>query len=125
LVKEKKMANPNIVNVTEIYGKTAVQDISTTPTDIVTNSSGSGKIYKVNSLIIANINGTATSTITASIYRGSVEYRIAYTIVVPNDATIVLISKDAMVYLEEGDSIRLTAGNNSYLTGVCSYEIIS
>lgn len=119
------MANPNIISVTEIYGKTSVLNVTTTATDIVTNAGASGKIYKINSLIIANVNGGATADITASIYRSSTEYKIAHTIVVPNDATIILISKDSPIYLEEGDSIRLTASIDSYLTGVCSYEIIS
>ena len=44
---------------------------------------------------------------------------------VPAQGTLVVISKDTMVYLEEGDSIRLTASANNYLHAVCSYEIIS
>jgi hypothetical protein len=38
---------------------------------------------------------------------------------------LVLISKDTSIYLEENDSIRLTASTNSALEAVCSYEEIS
>jgi hypothetical protein len=30
-----------------------------------------------------------------------------------------------VIYLEEGDSLRLTASANSYLEAVCSYEELS
>jgi hypothetical protein len=37
----------------------------------------------------------------------------------------VVITKDTSIYLEEGDSVRLTASANGDLTGICSYEEIS
>jgi hypothetical protein len=119
------MANPNIIAATAMYGKTAVLPVTTTPTDIVQNGAGSNKLLKVSSLIISNINGAQSSDITASIFRGSVEYLIAYTIVVPPDATVILVSKDAPIYLEEGDSLRLTGYTDNFLMGICSYEEIS
>ena len=119
------MAAPNIVNVTTITGKTAVQAVSTTPTDIVTNAAASGTLVKINSLNIANINGTATATITVSVFRSTVEYKIAHVISVPAAATLTVINKPTQIYLEEGDSLRLTASANSYLSAVCSYEVIS
>lgn len=120
------MANPNIVNVTSIYGKTAGQIVSTSPTAIITNLNQSGKILKINSLYISNINGLASNDITVDIYKNqTTAYRIAYTISVPNDSSIVIISKDAPLYLEENDSLRLTALTINYLEAVCSYEEIS
>lgn len=119
------MAAPNIVNVTTITGKTSVANVSTTAADIVTNSAASSKVFKINSLVISNINGSTGADITASVYRSSIEYKVAHTITVPADAALVVISKDTVIYLEEGDSIRLTASANSYLQAVCSYEEIS
>jgi hypothetical protein len=120
------MANPNIVNVANIYGKVVGQAVTTSATAIVTNATGSGKILKINSLIIANVNGSAAADITADVFKNqTTSYRIAFTIAVPNDATLVLISKDSSIYLEENDSIRLTASANSYLEAICSYEEIS
>jgi hypothetical protein len=40
-------------------------------------------------------------------------------------ATLVVISKDTSIYLEENDSLRVTASGTSSLEAVCSYEEIS
>ncbi len=117
------MAAPNIVNVSTITGKTAVQAVGTSATAIVTNSSGSNKVFKVNSLYIANVDGSAAASITVDIYRGSTPYRLAYTVNVPADATLDIISKP--IYLEENDSLRLTANAAGDLEAICSYEEIS
>lgn len=117
------MANPNIVNVTAIYGKTAVQSVTTSATAIVENSAGSNMVYKVNALYVANIDGTNNAEITVDIFRSSVAYRMVSTVVVPADAVLDVISKS--IYLEEGDALRLTANANSDLQAICSYETIS
>lgn len=117
------MAAPNIVNVATITGKTAVQVITTTPTAIVTNSAASNKVFKINALYVSNIDGTNAADINIDLFRSSVAYRIAYTVSVPADATLDVISK--AIYLEEGDALRLTASANSRLEAVCSYEEIS
>lgn len=117
------MAAPNIVNVSTITGKTAVQVITTTPTAIVTNSAASGKVFKINALYVSNIDGTSAADLNVDLFRSSTAYRIAYTITVPADSTLDVISKS--IYLEEGDALRLTASSNTRLEGVCSYEEIS
>lgn len=119
------MAAPNIVNVSVINGKTVPLILTTSNQDIVTNASNSGKVLKINSLVVANVNGSAAAQITASIIRSSTEYRIASTIFVPANSTLVVISKDAQIYLEEGDILRVVASANNYLHAVCSYESIS
>jgi hypothetical protein len=117
------MAAPNIVNVSTITGKTAVLAVTTSATAIVSNSAASGKVFKVNALYVSNIDGTNNADINVDLYRSSVAYHIGKTIVVPADATLDVISK--AIYLEEGDSLRLTANANSDLEAVCSYEEIS
>jgi hypothetical protein len=117
------MAAPNIVNVTTIIGKTAVQQVTTSATAIVTNSSGSNKVFKINALYVANVDGVNSADISVALFRSSVSYEIAHTVAVPADATLDVISKS--IYLEEGDELRLTASANSDLEAVCSYEEIS
>ena len=117
------MTAPNIVNVTTIIGKTAVQQVTTSATAIVTNSSGSNKVFKINALYVANVDGTNAADISVALFRSSVSYEIAHTVSVPADATLDVISKS--IYLEEGDDLRLTASANSDLEAVCSYEEIS
>lgn len=119
------MANPNIVGVTDIRGKTNAVAVVTTGNDIVTNTAGSNKIYKINSLTIANVDGINSADISVAFVRSSVAYEIAHTIAVPADSTLVVISKDTAIYLEEGDILRCTASANGDLEAVCSWEEIS
>ena len=117
------MAAPNMLNPTTITGKTAVQAVGTSATAIVTNSAASGKVMKVNALYVSNVDGTNNAEINVDIFRSSTAYHIGKTIVVPADATLDVLSKP--IYLEEGDSLRLTANAASDLEAVCSYEEIS
>lgn len=119
------MAAPNIVSVSNITGKTAVLAVTTSAQDILSNASSSGKVLKVNTLMIANINGVSAAQVTVSLFRSASEYKIAHTVFVPANSTLVIISKDTSIYLEEGDSLRVTASVNSYLSAVCAYESIS
>lgn len=124
------MAAPNIVNVSTITGKTAVVDLSTTnATAVVSNAASSGKVFKVNSLYVSNVDGTNAADITISLYAeddiGGTATEIVKTVSVPADATLVVISKDSAIYLEEDKSIGATAGVANDLKIVCSYEEIS
>lgn len=124
------MAAPNIVNVGTIVGKTAVVDLSTTnATAVVSNPASSGKVFKVNSIIVANVDGTNAANITISYYSqddiGGTATQIASTISVPADATLVVVDKNTAVYLEEDRSIGAVAGSANDLKVICSYEEIS
>jgi hypothetical protein len=116
------MVAPNVVSVTSILGKTDVQSVGTSATAITTCATD--KVYKINSLVVANVDGTNAADITIDLFRSGVAYRIASTISVPADTTLVVISKDMGIYLEEGDAIRCTASVAGDLQALCSYEII-
>ena len=124
------MANPNIVNVTDIRGKTVVADLTTTnSTLVVENVAASGKVFKINSLYVSNVDGSTNADITISIYSedniGGTATEICKTVVVPADATLVVIDKNSSIYLEEDKSIGATASEASDLKVVVSYEEIS
>jgi hypothetical protein len=119
------MANPNIVNVSNILGKTVGAAVTTSLASIVANSAGSNQIFKINSLIIANVDGTNAADITVEFVDNGTAYKLANTITVPADATLVVISKETAIYLEENDSLRVQASATGDLQAVCSYEIIS
>lgn len=124
------MANPNIVNVTAIYGKTAVVNLTTTnATAVVSNAAASGKVFKINSLVVSNVDGTNNADITISLYSqddiGGTATQICSTVVVPADASLVVIDKTTGIYLEEDKSIGATASAANDLKVVCSYEEIS
>jgi hypothetical protein len=123
------MANPNIVSVASIYGKTVYDtDIAVTAASLVSNAASSGKIFKINSLIIANIDGTNAADITVTLRNaagGTTYSTLANTISVPADATLVVISKDTSVYLMEDMSLYIAASVAGDLSATCSYEEIS
>lgn len=117
------MAAPNIVNVATITGKTAVLVVSASATAIVTNSSGSGKVLKINSLYCSNVDASSVYSVTIDIFRSSTAYRIGYLIPIPVSATLDLLRRP--VYLEEGDTLRLTGSVANKIEAICSYEDIS
>ena len=117
------MAAPNIVNVSTITGKTNVLALTASAQAIVSNTAGSGKVFKVNALYISNVDGTANFTTSVDIFRSSTAFRIAHQIVVPAAATLDLLSKP--IYLEEGDSLRALGSTTLKLEAVCSYEEIA
>lgn len=115
------MANPNIVNVTSIYGKTITAALTTTSTAILSNAAASGKILKINTIIVTNIDGTVAADVTI-LYGTSA---IASTISVPADSALTIIDKSTAIYVEENNSIYASASAVGDLTILISYEEIS
>jgi len=116
------MANPNLVNVTSIYGNSICGALTTTvTTDLLTCASN--KLIKVNNIVVANIDGSSAATVTMGIIKsGGSVVLFASTISVPADATLVLIDKNSSIYLEEGDILEGGASANGDLTYTISYE---
>jgi hypothetical protein len=124
------MAAPNIVNVTTITGKSAVVDLTgTSATLVVENPASSGKVFKINSLVVSNVDGTNAADITISFFSedniGGTATEIVSTVSVPADASLVVIDKNTSIYLEEDRSLGATAGSASDLKVIVSYEEIS
>jgi hypothetical protein len=123
------MAAPNIVGVTTITGKTSYLTLATTSeTDLVVNSASSGKVFKVNSINVANIDGSSAADITVSIYTaasGGTGHKIANTISVAPDSSLIVVDKASSIYLEEDKRITVQASAANDLAVVCSYEEIS
>jgi|TARA_B100001250_G_scaffold122124_1_gene103653 hypothetical protein len=118
------MAAVNIVNVTSIQGFNMCGAVTTSATDVI--DVPADVIYKINTVIISNVDGTNSANITASVSRdnGSNYFHIAKTVAVPADSTLVLIDKNSGIYLDETDLLRLTASANSDLEYVISGEIL-
>ncbi len=119
------MAAPNIVNVSTITAKTAAAALGTSTSTPLSNSSSSGKVFKVNTILVSNVDGTNSADVTVQYYDGSTAYRIAHGIAVPADSTLVVTDKNSVIYLEEGVSIRAFASAASDLEILISYEEIS
>ena len=131
------MANPNIVNVTAIYGTTTYYTpTGTTAVVLLTNAASSGLVYKINNIVAANVNGTSAVDTTVSIYTngavaqgsapaGGTAYPIVSTVSVPADASLIVADKTTGIYLMEGTCISVTSGTASGITYSISYENIS
>ena len=120
------MANPNIVNVTSILGETVQADLTTTLTTEIIAAPATGHVYKINSILVANIDGSAAADVSVFITKsGGSPIAIANTISVPADATLSVLDKNNSFYLEEGDNIEAGASATGDLTITISYEDIS
>ena len=123
------MANPNIVSVTSIVGNTASVAVGTSATSLASNAASSGKVFKINSIVIANIDGTAAADVTVNIYSaaalGGTGLAIASTISVPADASLIVTDKTTAFYLLEDRSIGALASASGDLVATISFEEIT
>ena len=108
------MANPNITAVTSVVANNAyVRLSSTSETQVVSNAASSGKVYIIDSIVVANVDGTNAADITLSLYAAATNTgtatKIAHTITVPADATLVIATKDLAITLKEAQSLYATA----------------
>ena len=124
------MAAPNVVNVATITGKTATVALSTTSaTTLVSNAASSGKVFKINVIQIANVDGTNACDVTVDMHSaasgGGTAYSLVATVSVGADSSLVALDKNTAIYLEEDRSITATAGTANDLEVIVSYEEIS
>ena len=124
------MAAPNIVDVSTITGKSATVALSTTSaTVLVSNAASSSKVFKINMIQVANVDGANVCDVTVDLHSaaagGGTAYSLVSTISVPADASLVALDKGTSVYLEEDRSITATAGTANDLEVIVSYEEIS
>jgi hypothetical protein len=124
------MANPNIFNITSIIGNTSSFLISSTAnpfaTALINNPASSGKVYKINSIVVANVDGTSAADITINLFSqddlGGTGTALASTVSVPADATLIVTDKSTTFYLLEDKSIGATASAANDLVVTCSWE---
>ncbi len=131
------MANPNIVNVSAIYGNTTYYTPSgTSAVVLLPNAASSGKVFKIESLVATNANTSSALNATVAIYTNGAQaqgsapssgtaYPLASTVSVPANSSLVVVDKSTGFYLQEGTSITVTSGSANQLTFVVSYEDIS
>jgi hypothetical protein len=119
------MTAPNLKNPTTITGKTARYAVTASLASVLANGAASGKVFKINSIFCANVDGTNAADISVSIYDGTTDFYLAKTITVPAEATQIISTKETYFYLEEDDSIRAVANEASDLELIIGYEDIS
>ena len=117
------MAAPNVVNVTSIIGKTQGSALTTSNADQLVCATD--KLVKINSIIVSNVDGSTTSDVDVSFVdssSGNLVLHLAKGVTVPSKSTLIVLGKDAPIYLEEGDKIQALASAAGDLEIVISYE---
>ena len=127
------MAAPNIVAVSTIRGKSNVANLTTTSSSIVVNPVNSGQVFKINTIMISNIDGTNAGNVSVELFKfgaqntstgsGNATYGIANSVTVPAKSSLDVMSKS--LYLEEGDQLKAKADANNRLHLITSFEEIS
>lgn len=123
------MANPNIVNVTSIYGNTSYLIPGTTAATTWTAlTPASNTVNKIDNIVASNVTASA-ATVTVAINSAAAgagtNYRLIYQVTVPINAAIVIVDKSTAFYLGEAQSIVVTVGTASAIELTASYEAIT
>jgi len=118
------MAAPNLLGTTTVTGKTALATLSTVTSDVITNSSSSSTVDKLNSIVLSNFSSSAISA-NVMINRASTLYYLGGNVAIPANSTLVLLGKDTSLYLEEGDILQANVTANSSVSISASYELMS
>jgi hypothetical protein len=120
------MANPNILNVTSLYGKSTGLLLTTSTQDIVTATTN--KVFKINSIFGTNVTSDNSNTsLTVIFYDSSTgtSSELCSLSVIPAYNTLVALDKDSSIYLEEGDKIQARADKANAIKLTISWEEIS
>ena len=65
------MTAPNIVNVSTITAKTASAALGTSAASIVSNAASSNKVFKINTILVSNVDGTNNADVTIYLNDGA------------------------------------------------------
>jgi len=126
------MSNPNIIGVSSIVGNTSSFLVSSTSnpfaTAMVNNAASSNKIYKINSIVVANVSSSACN-VTINLYPqddlAGTATAIASTISVPAYASLIVLDRTTTMYLLEDKSLGIVAGTANALTVTTSWDEMS
>ena len=127
------MAAPNIVSVSTIRGKSNVANVTTVSSAVIVNDVNSGKVFKVNTILVSNVDGTNAGNVSVELFKfgaqnsstgvGNTTYAIANTVTVPAKSSLDILAKS--LYLEEGDQLKVKGDANNRLHFISSFEEIS
>ena len=133
------MANPNIVNVTSIYGNTAYVIPASTSVSVAWTYNGStsltgltpaaNTVNRVTSIVVSNVTSSAANCTVAisnnATYGSGTPYHIAYQISVPPNASVIVTDKTTSFYVTENQSVGVISGTSSALNYTATFEAIT
>ena len=126
------MANPNIVEVTNINGAAGGYMLGTTAGGM-TLAVPADTVWKINTITVANVTATAcwvsvwryTNSIAGPYGTSSIDGYIAYQVSIPGKSSLSVIDKSISIYLNEGHKMSAMAELGSSLHFHASWEVIS
>mgnify|MGYP000500887299 FL=1 len=122
------MSNPNIIGVTTINGNNSSLAVTSSAQTLVSNAASSNKVYKINQIYIANVDGSAadevTVTIRSSVSSSPTTATLNKNISVPAKSTLEVLSTP--FYLKEDQDIQvLGVAASGDLEAIATWEEIS
>ena len=124
------MANPNLASASSVLvGNALIRLTSTSATQVVSNAASSGKAYLLDSLIVSNVDGVNACDITIDLFASATNTgtatKIAHTVTVPADSTLIVVSKENPLSMMEAQSIYATASAADDLHVIASWKELS
>jgi hypothetical protein len=124
------MANPNLAAATSVYAVNAQLSLtSTSATQLVSNAASSGKVYLIDSIVVSNVDGTNAADISvvrfSSATNTGTAFPICFTVVVPADASLIVVGSENKINLTENESIYVTASASNDLVVDCNWKELS
>lgn len=119
------MAAPNAVSPTKIYlVSTSLISIgaSGSPTTILSNPSGSGRVFKINTIRFTNYSNSTPYDGTLLLSKNGGSALIYGFHTVPSKASVKFFDKNETLYLQENDTLTAYGSTASVLNVIASYE---
>lgn len=116
----------NLQDITSVAHGMQGTSIGTSLANVLTAATDYNVTYKINSIIISNVDGTNDVDVSVQWtgYYGGSAY-LAKTVTVPADSTLVVLSKDNPIYLSAYCSIKALASASGDAEILISYEMIT
>ena len=127
------MANTNISNVSTVVGVTTAIKIANANNFggnvLLSNAAASGAVYKINSIIASNVDGSNNADISINYMASAAgighSYGVCKSMVVSAGSNLVILGKDSPVYLTENTSLCCAASAADDVDVLISYESYS
>jgi hypothetical protein len=92
---------------------------------LLSNPADSGQVWKINAILVHNIDGATTTTLTLNLMRfASAATSLLYNKEIAPGTTLEVINRNTSFYLEEGDSLEIMVADNFVCDAMISYEVI-
>ena len=117
------MAAPNLLALTQVYGRSTATNIGTAVTVLLSNAFASGKSVKVVSVYVANVDSTTAAKVSVDFYRNSMSIRVIDRLQISPGDSLIVMDRNSALFLEEGDSLRCYSDQTDLMHVTVSYEV--